>query len=417
MCSRIKLECETCNKRVNYNSGVTCSRCGSPFYCSEKCQLVDWEETHGKNCIDSINSLITSSILMKNGQLKQLNLNRDVIPRLVNRNVDPIYIKVIKMYNIPFFKINKGEIFVQSRENGIFLIVGDLNNNKQLEEAFDILTIKMKPVNSLKYTKLTFFMKIYFTLIYLDKAHDFAYKNSINLTPYYGSNVGFKISDDKRLKSIKNLPLDVEVIYNLRKLKNMAIKLVNNLSIVNFTKYMSNDVDKTGEPKYMKQVWNVWYKRFINKTKNDTIYVEKFPGTQKRAVNINAGNYINITMRAVIEPLKNLLDVKGLFLLLIHELSHTLAPSFTECSDCVTIYKDVYDKVTGSIKKTKKLLSIKPQDSHGPRFQSAMIFLYSEANRLGMIPFKRNTFEEYEMAMRKAHQDSSMLLTVDLKNV
>ncbi|MBT12462.1 MAG: hypothetical protein CMI02_10550, partial [Oceanospirillaceae bacterium] len=93
-----------------------------------------------------------------------------------------------------------------------------------------------------------------------------------------------------------------------------------------------------------------------------------------------------------------LLDPRGLILLYIHELAHTLAP--------------VYDYAQTITIGQRRVHVEKDKDgAHGKKFQLAMRFLFEEANRLSIIEEPAcKSYEQCEMRIRETHQDSSLLL-------
>ena len=405
------LNCASCDTSLHENQAYTCSRCAEPIYCSRTCQHDHWSRGHKYNCnVEPTTLYIGNSIEDKTIFDNDLDFNRKyIVDTLSKRGIDKIYLDVVNKYKVPFYfttrstrstKINP----IRVTDSGIRIYV----KSKSKKDVFKSINVLVAPMTMApllmpasfsltKYTKFTYYIKIYLTLVSLSKI-----KNSSKLTSYdrihYNSNdyVG-------RVAAIKGIPNYDQCMKNLGILRDKAIELASNLSLDDFKDEVAS-VDK--EVEGMDQIWLDQFKYFKNKTIKSTKFNEKFIGTIRRAYNSDYGVTITITLRSVIDPLNSLLDVDGLFLLLIHELGHTLAPSYG-------FDKRYKLKING---KTKTVV-LPSQKSHAKRFQMSSIYLFRQAHKLGLIPFVRSTYYEYEMALRKAHQDSSLGIPINLSNL
>jgi hypothetical protein len=372
--------CLNCDNSIIGKYGYTCSNCAIPVYCCVNCQKDHWYKCHHKDCHISINEIINDPI----NKLDK-NIREYIIRKLLLKGIDNKYVEFLDKYNIPINVSKSNKLKVESTNNGILLFVITYKE-KDIDDIIDLLSEPIKPLNSIKYTKFTYYLKIYFTLRSLNKTN---LKNNNNKLKHYG-NLGI----------IESLPNEKIALNNLTKLKNTSIFLANNISKDDLINYIiDNNIDKNNLENE-KKLWSILFDRFKIITNKKTIFLEKYLDIIRRAYNINHGDQISIILRSCIDPNNILLNIKSLLLLLIHELSHTFSYS-------------------GYIndEKNKNKIFIKPEKDHGIRFQTSMIYLFHQAYKLKLVPFLKKTYSEYEMCLRKGHQDSSLGLSVNLNDL
>ena len=311
-------------------------------------------------------------------------------------NYDDIFSKLHNIEPPINNKIKKIEPIIISNNNSIIIryykgdIISLIRSLKYISRDVE-LHRNYNEKNKRKDTKFTYYM-----IIYMSALNNNMIKNTLKSKIDINNYTTVYNTKDKLMKNISLL---------LTSLRKDIISLIKSLKFEEFKKYYfekENELVVSGS----KLRWGMtdilsnlkleyYFVTGIYNTINKTKFIEKILDIYSRAYNVNKGNSIYIISRNLINPSKlPIINKNALFLLLLHEVSHTISP--LPNSDLNINYKqlhiiDYFDN----------------RDPHGIEFQITMVFLYNKAKELNFIEnINTDTYSNCEMFLRESFQNS-----------
>ena len=312
-----------------------------------------------------------------------------LLPLLRQRNIEQIYIDVVTQQKpLFYFKKQTKPPTVNVSWRGIQMYADSI------QTAIVKLTEYMLPFDSPRYTKFSYYLKLYVTavaLVTIKHTNIKLYNQAVVYPKYSATN------------TLYNLPREPQCIDVLLFLKKTITQLLQGIDRDAFSIEVATAYEQKYKLPNFRYIWMYWFDNFI-KISSQTLLREVFPNMKNRAYNNGIGEKIHITLRSSVDPLQKIINREALVPLLIHELAHTLAPVITNSKN-----------ITFSTSEKNIKVFLSTEDPHGIRFQYAHIYLASQAYKLGILPYRKQTYDEYEIALRKAFQDESIGILVDLK--